>query len=198
MYIQEIKDKKRLDEWVKEMNLAFKTRSSEKIPYERMEMECCSCNQTMWGLYSDEGVLLGGMCLVDAIEYGNIKLAKLNHVWVSVHCQRGGVGTILMKEAEKIALGAGREMLQLNVANIYMPAVSLYKKSGFKKIKIYANVPNTYYFIRMIKPIGTFRFCKRKRICSLVTSAIVFRILFKQDSTPTILNKIIYGRKENS
>ncbi len=196
MYLQEIKEKRELDIWLKEMNLSFKARSTERIPYEEVISEYfrSNDNQSVWGVYSDEDELLGGMCLLYDVEYKNIKLAKISRVWVSVRCQHAGIGTFLMEEAEKIAIGDGREMLQLNVANIYVPAVSLYNKTGFRKYKIYANAPNTYYFIRMIKPIGDFKFSEIKRIGALIKSNIIFKILFKKDSSPSIMNRLIYER----
>lgn len=100
-----------------------------------------------------------------------------------------------MGEIEKIAIQNDVKILQLNVANIYFPAVCLYKKSGFKNLMIYANVPKTYYFIRMIKSIGGYNFPEWRRIFKLVKSLIIFKILYKKDSSPTWINKCIYIRE---
>ena len=97
-----------------------------------------------------------------------------------------------LDEIENIALKDGRELLQLNVANIYLPAVHLYRKRGFKNLMIYANVPKTYYFIRMIKPIGDYKFAENRRVYKLIKSTV--KILYKKDSSPTILNKMLYSR----
>lgn len=111
-------------------------------------------------------------------------------------CQKQGVGSLLMRSIEDIALKNDRELLQLNVANIYHPAVYLYKKSGFKNFMIYANIPQTYYFVRMIKAIGEYKFPESKRLYELTKSIIKFKILYKKDSSPTIVNKLIYRQKE--
>ena len=82
------------------------------------------------------------------------------------------------------------------MANIYLPAVHLYRKNGFKDLIIYANIPRTYYFIRMIKEVGTYKFSERKRLYMLIKSAIIFKILYKRDSSPTMINKMIYGKEK--
>ena len=128
------------------------------------------------------------------MEYNDVKIAKVGHVWTMTSCQKQGVGSFLMKEIENTALKDGRELLQLNVANIYLPAVHLYRKRGFKNLMIYANVPKTYYFIRMIKPIGDYKFAENRRVYKLIKSTVIFKILYKKDSSPTILNKMLYSR----
>ena len=140
----------------------------------------------------------GGASLSYCMEYNNVKTTEVGHVWTMTSYQKQGIGSFLMKAVEDIALQNGSELLQLNVANIYLPAVHLYKKSGFKNLMIYANVPQTYYFIRMIKAIGNYKFPEGKRIYILIKSIIIFKILFKRDSSPTFVNKKIYTRLKAS
>lgn len=128
------------------------------------------------------------------MEYNNVKTAKVGYVWTMTSYQKQGIGSFLMKAVEDIALQNGSQLLQLNVANIYLPAVHLYKKSGFKNLMIYANVPQTYYFVRMIKAIGNYKFPEGMRIFELIKSMIIFKVLYKRDSSPTFVNKMLYTR----
>lgn len=195
MYVKKIVYENEFKLWLKELNRSFKCRSTENIPYEKITKEDIRMdkNDIIIGVYNDIGDLLGGACISYCMEYRDIKTARISRVWTSVNYQNRGVGKFLMEEIEKRALQRGVELIQLNVANIYFPAVHLYEKSGFKKLKIYANIPHTYYFVRMIKAIGKYNFPERKRIYELIKSTIIFKTLYKKDSSPTLVNKIIYN-----
>ena len=196
MYVKKLDDYEELELWLVELNYSFVNRSSEKIPYKEVTREeiVIDNNNIVLGIYSESDELIGGACVSYGIAYNDVKVAKIGHVWTMTSRQKQGVGNFLMKKIEDIALQDGRELLQLNVANIYFPAVHLYRKNGFKNLMIYANVPKTYYFIRMIKAIGTYKFPESKRRFELIKSTIIFKILYKRDSSPTIINKVIYSR----
>ena len=191
MYLKKITENAELNLWISELNKSFKNRSLANIPYKEVKSEdiVIDNNNIILGIYNDANKLLGGASLSYCMEYNNVKTAKVGHVWTMTSYQKQGIGSFLMKKVEDIALQNGIELLQLNVANIYLPAVHLYKKSGFKNLMIYANAPQTYYFIRMIKEIGNYRFPESKRICTLIKSIVIFKILFKKDSSPTFVNK---------
>lgn len=195
MYLKEIKEINELSLWVKNANEAFKNRSSDRIPYGKIKAEGFfdEPGKRVFGLLSDEKELIGGMCIVSS-KSGKLKTAKIKTVWVAPMRQNSGAGTFLINQAEKIACDGGAQILLLDVANIYMPAVHLYKKCGFKKYQVYANVPGTYYFIRMIKITDKRAFSEAKRICKLVKSSIVFWLLYKEDSSQTWFNKSVYKR----
>lgn len=195
MYVKKIDDEEELKLWVTELNYSFKRRSSERILYKEVAKEdiIINSNNIILGVYDDVDRLLGGGHISYCIEYNDVKTAKIGYVWTMTSHQGQGVGNFLMKEIEDIALKNERELLQLNVANIYLPAVYLYRKRGFKNLMIYANVPQTYYFIRMIKAIGKYKFPESKRLYELIKSIIKFKILYKKDSSPTIVNKMIYS-----
>lgn len=200
MHLKKIVENEELNLWISELNKSFKNRSSANIPYKEVKSKdiVIDNNNVILGIYNDANKLLGGASLSYCMEYNNVKTAKVGHVWTMTSYQKQGIGSFLMKEVEDIALQNGSELLQLNVANIYLPAVHLYKKSGFKNLMIYANVPQTYYFIRMIKAIGNYKFPEGKRIYILIKSIIIFKILFKRDSSPTFVNKKIYTRLKAS
>ena len=200
MYLKKITENAELNLWISELNKSFKNRSLANIPYKEVKSKdiVIDNNNIILGIYNDANKLLGGASLSYCMEYNNVKTAKVGHVWTMTSYQEQGIGSFLMKKVEDIALQNGIELLQLNVANIYLPAVHLYKKSGFKNLMIYANAPQTYYFIRMIKEIGNYRFPESKRICTLIKSIVIFKILFKKDSSPTFVNKKVYTRLKDS
>ncbi len=200
MYLKKITENAELNLWISELNKSFKNRSLANIPYKEVKSKdiVIDNNNIILGIYNDANKLLGGASLSYCMEYNNVKTAKVGHVWTMTSYQKQGIGSFLMKKVEDIALQNGIELLQLNVANIYLPAVHLYKKSGFKNLMIYANAPQTYYFIRMIKEIGNYRFPESKRICTLIKSIVIFKILFKKDSSPTFVNKKVYTRLKDS
>ena len=191
MYLKKITENAELNLWISELNKSFKNRSLANIPYKEVKSKdiVIDNNNIILGIYNDANKLLGGASLSYCMDYNNVKTAKVGHVWTMTSYQKQGIGSFLMKKVEDIALQNGIELLQLNVANIYLPAVHLYKKSGFKNLMIYANAPQTYYFIRMIKEIGNYRFPESKRICTLIKSIVIFKILFKKDSSQTFVNK---------
>lgn len=192
MYLKKIVENEEVNLWISELNKSFKNRSSANIPYKEVKSKdiVIDNNNMIFGIYDDANKLLGGASLSYCMEYNNVKTAKVGHVWTMTSYQKQGIGSFLMKEVENIALQNGSELLQLNVANIYLPAVHLYKKNGFKNLMIYANVPQTYYFIRMIKAIGNYKFPEGKRIYELIRSIIIFKVLYKRDSSPTFIHKI--------
>lgn len=194
MHLKKIVENEELNLWISELNKSFKNRSSANIPYKEVKSKdiVIDNNNIILGIYNDANKLLGGASLSYCMEYNNVKTAKVGHVWTMTSYQKQGIGSFLMKEVEDIALQNGSELLQLNVANIYLPAVHLYKKSGFKNLMIYANVPQTYYFIRMIKAIGNYKFPEGKRIYELIRSIIIFKALYKRDSSPTFVHKMLY------
>lgn len=197
MYVKKIDNYDEISLWIAEHNQAFKNRRSTNIPYKEVKREnlIIDSNNSILGVYNNDQ-LLGGAYISYCIGYGNVKNVKVGHVWIEPRYQKRGVGSFLIEEIENIALQDGRELLQLNVANIYLPAVHLYRKNGFKDLIIYANIPRTYYFIRMIKEVGTYKFSERKRLYMLIKSAIIFKILYKRDSSPTMINKMIYGKEK--
>lgn len=196
MYLKKIVENEELNLWISELNKSFKNRSSANIPYKEVKSKdiVIDNNNMILGIYNDANKLLGGASLSYCMEYNNVKTAKVGHVWTMTSYQKQGIGSFLMKKVEDIALQNGSELLQLNVANIYLPAVHLYKKSGFKNLMIYANVPQTYYFVRMIKAIGNYKFPEGMRIFELIKSMIIFKVLYKRDSSPTFVNKMLYTR----
>lgn len=194
MHLKKIVENEELNLWISELNKSFKNRSLTNIPYKEVKSKdiVIDNNNMILGIYNDANKLLGGASLSYCMEYNNVKTAKVGHVWTMTSYQKQGIGSFLMKEVEDIALQNGSELLQLNVANIYLPAIHLYKKSGFKNLMIYANVPQTYYFIRMIKAIGNYKFPEGKRIYELIRSIIIFKALYKRDSSPTFVHKMLY------
>ncbi len=56
---------------------------------------------------------------------------------VSPDCLNKGIGTYMLKEAERIAKERGGEYLRLLVVDYNIPAIKFYEKNGYRKAKGY-------------------------------------------------------------
>lgn len=197
MEIAVINDMLLLEEFTTAMNESFKQRSSNRIPYEGISADELNNDKTQinLGAFDRTGKIIGGLSIKCFSAYGNTKTAKIFHLWTDPGHRRKGVASNLLKYAEKHIIQDGCQLIQLDVANIYKPAYRLYKKSGYKPLKIFANIPKTYYFVRMIKEVEPFHFGKIKRLLTLIKSSVIFFVLYKRDSSPKLLCRIIYGKK---
>lgn len=179
-----------INEFLDGLDAAFKGRSGDHLPYEPLEKEKIIgddiCN---FGLFDETNKMVGGLTLKASHEYD--KCGSICHVWVHPNEQHRGIGKLLLQNIEKYCVENNYEYLTLGVSNIYKPAVNLYRNYGFKKYKIYANVPNTYYFIGMIKYLNV-KENKLKRLVNYMISKIKFVMLFKKDSSPKVLHKLIF------
>lgn len=191
-YIKQLNNSDSLNKFVRKMNQSFKARSTEKIPYQQIFIDDIrKKNGIVLGAYDDKNLLVGGLC-IEFIVYPNLKLARIYHVWTDLNFQKKGIAFLLMNRAEEICILSGCAIMVLNVANIYIPAVNLYKKVGFKEYKIFANLPKTFYLIQMIKPIDGSIISEKKRRIEWIKSKIKFKIFFRNDSSPTIVNRLYF------
>jgi RimJ/RimL family protein N-acetyltransferase len=82
-----------------------------------------------------DGVVIGTTCI-------GLGFARMNHVGILEICVRGGyrgmgIGECLTKKIIKLAKNKLKiKFVRLSVFSTNKPAISLYKKSGFKKIAI--------------------------------------------------------------
>lgn len=182
------------------VNAAYKARSNEKIPYHPITVsELQDMLNRKEGIISnvyvmeDDGIFAGGV-----ICYHNnktaIKTATINKLFVRPEEQKKGIARSLLEYAECEAKTSGIQMMQLDVANSYVPAVKLYKKMGYVPFSVFANEPNTYYFIRFKKSIQPYKYSELKRVLSLCYSKFIFSLLFKKDSSPSAFNIYVYRK----
>ena len=183
------------------VNMAYKARSNDSIPYKPIELdelrELVTSESTVPNIYvmEDNGVFAGGViCLYAYSKEKNLKIAKISKVFSLPKYQKKGIASDLLKYAEENARTDGMQIMQLDVANNYLPAVNLYKKMGYLPFSVYANEPKTYYFIRFIKSISPYKFSDFKRLLSLIRSKAVFFLLFKKDSSPSWFSKYVYKK----
>ena len=193
----EILDKKNtidVNLFINGLNLAFKERCNEQIPYEAVSKDeiLASGDSLFVFCYRDGENIIGGLCLKKELEYSNIATGKIFHVWSHPNYRGKGIARQLMEYAEMFAKNNSIDLLQLNVANIYKPAVNLYKRCGYKKLMIYANEPKTYYFIRMFKQIKPGTLSKLFILKSRIKSYCTFHSFFKNDSTPRLIGKLVF------
>lgn len=172
------------------VNAAFKARSAKNIPYDVVTKEKKQDNSKLFGLYNDDNIMVAGFKLSNEIKNGENGV-HLSQVWTHPNHQGNGYAKLLMKELDEYCKKNNFAFVSLGVSNIYTPAVSLYKNAGFKIYGVYANVPNTYYFLSMKKNIFS-NHNELKRIIGYVISKLKFFVLFKKDSSPKLLHRIIY------
>lgn len=127
--------------------------------------------------------IVGGTYVRIATE-NNVVIGNIFHLFTHPDFQGRGIAKQLMLKAEEHSIKAGCSLLQLNVGHIVKPAISLYKKLGYRPLHIYACEPKTFHFIRMIKPLAPYHYPESKRILTLFFSKLKFYSLFHSDSTP--------------
>lgn len=175
--------------WIEGANAAFKNRRNDRIPYEPITLSAVVNEDRMrFACFDDAGTMIGGF----SFKYDSgLQVAIIGHVWVLPEKQRHGISDYMLEFIVEYAKKAHINSIQLNVANIYKPAVNLYKKHGFKPSKIYANTPGTYYFIQMTKSICPSNgLDDLKRIMAFLKSKMIFHFLFQADSSPALGYKI--------
>ena len=190
-YIEQLKNNESLELFIRKMNQSFKERSTEKIPYQPISKSDIK-DGIILGAYASSEELIGGLC-IEFIPYFDLKGARIYHVWTDVNYRKKGIAIMLMEKAEQICNLSECEIMVLNVANIYNPAVRLYKKVGFKEFRIIANLPKTFYLIQMIKQIKGEKISKKRQRVEWIISKVKFRILYKTDSSPTFIHKIYFN-----
>ena len=197
MEIRRIREDKELKVFLDLLNEAYKQRSNEKLPFKELVIDEIKKEKLtdICAVFSGND-MIGGVCL-KTNDIDNTDALKISHLWTNIRFQKTGVASFLLDYCYNYAQEKQAKYMQLNVANIYEAAVSLYKKKGFKKLKIYANTPGTYYFVRMIKDVDPFVFSKTKRFFVFFASLIKFYMLFKSDSSPNVLCRLIYGTNKN-
>lgn len=170
-------------------NAAFKNRSNEKILFEELTRQNFG-GLILCALFDAGDEMVAGLT-VASNKKNNVNYAHISHVWVHPSKQRMGYGKVLLEYVDEYCLKNDYEFITLGVANIYSPAVRLYQNSGFKAYGVYANVPHTYYFISMRKYLVG-QEDDIKRLLDYLISKIKFTILFRKDSTPKLLHRIIF------
>ncbi|NLT15175.1 MAG: GNAT family N-acetyltransferase, partial [Clostridiales bacterium] len=118
-----------------------------------------------------------------------IKYADLFWACVAPGCQHRSIGRTLLHYAEQRAKTEGQQIMRINVANLVIPALPLYKSYGFRWLYIHEYLPGTYYTICFIKPLPNNSYPEWKRLLSLVISKLRFIIMYHSDSTPTFINR---------
>lgn len=188
MQIEQV-NRNKLVEWILGVNAAFKARESKQIPYEPITIESVlKKNRTCFACIDDEGIMVGGFSFAYDLR---MHIVTIGNIWVMPEHQGKGISNCLVEYAEERARELNATSIQLIVANIYKPAVNLYAKHGFAAVEVCANVPGTYYLIRMMKylqPCGVI--AKLKRNLVYYRSLLIFFFLYKPDSSPGFGYKI--------
>lgn len=191
------------DKLIKEVvwvhNLAFSSRETngKTNPYTLINEKTFSQmlnnpNVCMYAIVEND-IVKGAICCTYTNEK-NVKICGISHVCVDPREQRKGIARRLLEYAEKQAVEHKCQILRLNVGSIWKPALSLYLSFGFKKYEIIAHIPGTYYLFRLIKPLAPYAIPEWKRRIAFCFSKFKFAVLFRKDSKPRALHKIIYKK----
>lgn len=65
------------------------------------------------------------------------EICEIKRMYVRPHAQQQGAGTLLLDEVMAFAKKMGYRKVQLDTLNNMLPAINLYKKSGFYEIPAY-------------------------------------------------------------
>ena len=88
-----------------------------------------------------ENEIIASFSLVNSIEdaedfkWSGDKALYLGTVGVNVEFLKQGIGQLVIENSEKIAKSKGFNYLRLDVNEINIPAINLYKKCGFKQVE---------------------------------------------------------------
>ena len=193
MQFIELNDDIGLDVFVEKNNQAYKERSNGIIEYKPLPVNEVKQENVRVFCILDAGEMVSGCCIYRMAE----GVARLQHVWTDVSKSRCGYASYLIDCVEKILKEQGYLQLKLGVVSAYLPAYNLYKKKGWKPYALVANQPKTCYIISMVKYLGEkgrFQFECRRRF-QYVVSSVKFFLLFKKDSSPKWLYRVIYKKK---
>ena len=95
---------------------------------------------------NENGVMIGG-CIADAYEYHWSRMF-LNELWVDEHYRHHGIGSMIIREVERIAREKGCRVVTLGTAS-YM-ARPFYEKHGYTVFSTLKN-PNGYLSYSLVK-----------------------------------------------
>ena len=185
------KNDTRFNVFLQKANEAYLARSSEAIPFKPLSLEDIKGNEQIF-IVIDAGEIVAG-CSIAPMQSS---VVRLQHVWTDIAKTRKGYASFLVDEVEKVVREQGNLQLKLGVIANYKPAYDLYKKKGWKPYALVANQPKIFCTICMVKylgNVGKFKFDCKRRLKYLV-SKIKFFMLFKKDSTPTLLYNLIYKK----
>ncbi len=197
----ELLDKKDLisiRKFIKIHDNAFSGRKWKKNPYtplvEENFIKSLENENLNIVLAYDNEKMLGGLAYTLKQELNSI---YLSHVCVDPIAQGKGVAGLLLDYVDDKARQMSCEGITLNVGSVWKNARRLYEKKGFIKVGVIAHIPGTYKLIDYIKPIKRSKMNKCRQGIKYLISKAKFFILFRKDSTPRVMHKILYGKGGN-
>ena len=185
-------------QFVRGLNIAFfdRSRDNDRVPYrEKSAADVFADADAHHLVYIIDGSVVGGLSYKVHFEAAPV-FARISDVYVLPEHRGRGIASGLVKEAERRAAKDGAQTVSLDVGNIISPARALYKSMGYVPLSVYANEAHTYYFIRYVKALPPYKIPRAARIHSLISSWLRFILLFRRDSTPRLLHRLIYGKKK--
>ena len=138
----------------------------------------------------ENGKVIGGLCFQIKQIVNSNQMCYISDVCVAPEAQGKGVAKAMLNFVIEQAKNKKCDFLELVVGGIWGNTVRLYKGLGFVPVKISAHLPQTYYLIGMRKFLGKSNWLSIK--FSYFISRLKFSLLFKKDSSPKFLHKLIF------
>jgi len=127
-----MKIRKASTEELKELAKLYKEAFPVHNIFQRTEKEVFNYLETLSGeiLVAVEGKkILGGLALVYELSTPEHKRARLKHIAVAKDAQRKGIGSKLLKEAEKLV---EKGKIEIHASENEKEALEFYKKNGYE------------------------------------------------------------------
>jgi GNAT superfamily N-acetyltransferase len=105
--------------------------------------------RTVLSVRDGKGRLLGGLILVSYWRESYIEL-----LWLSARVRRAGIGSRLLKEAERRAQRRGSRLIHLNTYSFQAPG--FYEKHGYERFGGMSGSPqgnSRYYYVKRLRAI---------------------------------------------
>ncbi len=182
-------------EFVDVKNKAYKARSNDRIPFiartEEDLQEKLKTPDDFIAVAVDAGRIIGGIgCRY--IQDSCAKVAELFWLCVDPEEQGKGIANQLMTFAEERAITDGSQFLTLDVFCLALPAVCLYKKRGFRPLKVWAHRQGTCCLVKYIKSLHKSCYGELRRLITLLYSRLKYFVLFHNDNSPTWIYRLLF------
>jgi len=109
--------------------------------------------RTVLSARGERGQLLGGLILESYWRESYVEL-----LWLSARARRAGLGSELLKEAERLARRHGSRMIHLNTFSFQAPG--FYERNGYRRFGRLSGSPegeSRHYYVKRLRPPASTR-----------------------------------------
>ncbi|MDO4499438.1 MAG: GNAT family N-acetyltransferase [Coriobacteriaceae bacterium] len=188
-----------LEEYCKGRNAARKAASSVFFNEDVLTPSGLASNageesRVLIGLLN-QGALVAGYQYVLGDE--KRKRMMVSDVWVHPDFQHRGLASMLMENAIAHGRSEGAELIALDVLANNDSAIGLYKKHGFRRMGIYANVSGMSPSFRMVRFLEPSVASSLHQCFSWSTSRLKHSMLYGAGCRPTLLCRLLFGKGQS-